>query len=276
MEAQLIQPEVTAPAPLRSTLLSRAGVEHGITHRTPSMPLDGDVSYVSGASDTASVAANRQRWSSQLGTTAARWVCAQQVHGVGYAVVRESEAGRGAESFEDAIPDTDILMTQTPGLALAVFCADCAPTLLWDPVQRAAAAVHAGWRGTVKNAAGLAIAGLRHEFGSEPDYILAFIGPSIGPCCYEVGREVIDAWQAAGIDPAGRAVQECGGKLHFDLWTANQLALIDAGLRHGHIDLAGTCTMCHAEQWFSHRAGNGNAGRFAAVIVVPPAERDQA
>lgn len=233
------------------------------------MPQDGDTSYVSGARDVASVSANRARWSALLGTTPDRWVCAQQVHGVGYAIVSEVDAGRGAESFEDALPETDILISRTPGLALTVFCADCTPILLWDPVQRVAGVVHAGWRGTVKNGAGVAVVAMEREIGSEPGDVLAFIGPSIGPCCYEVGSEVIDAWHSAGLDPIGQAVNHKGSKLHFDLWQANRIALMNAGVLAAHIEVAGTCTMCHADRWFSHRASKGTAGRFAAVIVVP-------
>ncbi|HLI50577.1 MAG TPA: peptidoglycan editing factor PgeF [Thermomicrobiaceae bacterium] len=268
--------ETDVLAPLRSELLSRAGVVHGVTHRTSSMPLGGDVSYVSGASDTSAVAANRDRWSERLGTTGERWVCAQQVHGVSYSVTGEADAGRGARSFEDAIPDTDILMSQTPGLALTVFCADCTPVLLWDPVRRAATAVHAGWRGTVKNAAGAAVSGMRHEFGSEPSDLVAFIGPSIGPCCYEVGGEVFDFWRAGGLDPEDEAVNQRDGRSHFDLWTANRLALLNAGVPSENIEVAGQCTMCHPDRWFSHRASKGSAGRFAALIVVPPATPRQA
>lgn len=264
-------------SPLRSRLLDESGVTHGITHRTTSLPLDGDTSYVSGARDTAAITANRARWSSIIGVPADRWVCAQQVHGVRHVVVTELDAGRGAASFEDAIPATDVLISSTPGLALTVFCADCTSILLCDPDQRVAAAVHAGWRGTVANAAGVAVGAMRAAFGSRPGSVRAFIGPSIGPCCYEVGGEVVEAWQQTGLDPSVCAIQHDGGRAHFDLWRANQTALMAAGVRPENIEVAGICTMCHADRWFSHRASGGSAGRFAAIIVVPPsAEHGQA
>lgn len=264
--------EMKQLSPLRSTLLTESGVTHGIiTYRTMSLPLDGDTSYVSGAADRAAVAANRACWSLAIGVPADRWVCARQVHGTQYAVVREVDAGRGATSFEDAIPATDILVSNTPGLALTVFSADCTPILLWDQAQRVAAAVHAGWRGTVANAASVAVEAMRAEFGSRPGDVRAFIGPSIGPCCYEVGGEVIEAWRQTRLDPSDHAIRPDGDRAHFDLWRANQITLVAAGVRPQQIEVAGICTMCHADRWFSHRASGGSTGRFAAVIVVPSA-----
>ncbi|MBX6342945.1 MAG: peptidoglycan editing factor PgeF, partial [Thermomicrobiaceae bacterium] len=190
------------------------------------------------------------------------------VHGAAVRVVEPGDAGRGAHSFADAIPGTDALVTATPGLPIAVFCADCVPILLYDPRHRVVAAVHAGWRGTVANVAGRAVATMRERFGTQPIELLAGIGPSIGPCCYEVGEEVESAWAAAGVDHDGVALRRESASLRFDLWRANALALQAAGVREERIEIAAVCTACHVDRFFSHRAERGRTGRFAAIIAV--------
>jgi YfiH family protein len=140
--------------------------------------------------------------------------------------------------------------------------ADCTPVLLVDPVRRCVAAVHAGWRGSAVRAAGAAVTALGETFGSRPADLLAGIGPAIGPCCYEVGQDVVDAF-------ADRPELFSGGKL--DLWESNRQALIEAGVVPGQIEVAGICTQCESDRFFSHRANGGQpAGRFAALIRLEP------
>lgn len=244
-----------------------ANVAHGITGRTAALPAHGDVSYVT-AADPVAVRGNRRRWSEAIGVLADAWVCARQVHGTRVAVVEKAHAGRGADAFESALPATDILMTATPGLPLAVFCADCVPVLLHDPILGVVAAVHAGWRGTTRDSAGAAVRAMREQFGTNPANLRVGIGPSIGPCCYEVGAEVIAAWHETGLDGDGQAVRKIGDRQHFDLWAANVLALTAAGVPRASIEVAGICTRCHADAYFSHRARQGAPGRFAAVIAL--------
>jgi polyphenol oxidase len=118
--------------------------------------------------------------------------------------------------------------------------------------------VHAGWRGSAVRAAGAAVDALQGAFGSRPRDIVAGIGPAIGPCCYSVGQDVVDAF-------ADRPELFADGKL--DLWAANRQALLEAGVLAEHIEVAGVCTQCESERFFSHRANGGQpAGRFAAVI----------
>lgn len=251
--------------------LADLGVPHGITRRERSLPSDGDVSFATAGSPSA-VRHNRQRWWAAMGLDWRRTVCGRQVHGTRVMLVSEREAGRGADGPATALPATDGLVTSDPGLPLAVFCADCAPVLLYDPVNRVAAAVHAGWRGTV---AGIAIEAVRllvTEFGTDPGQLRAGIGPAIGPCCYEVGDEVIETWIGTRLDRGLRAVIRHDGRWHFDLWRANLLTLEAAGLVASHVEIAGICTRCRSNEWFSHRAtqaGESGAGRFAAVIAVP-------
>jgi YfiH family protein len=134
--------------------------------------------------------------------------------------------------------------------------------LLADPKQRAVAAVHAGWRGSAVRAAGAAVEALHERFGSRPRDIVAGIGPAIGPCCYTVGQDVVDAFADRPALLAQTDVQR-----RLDLWQANYQALVEAGVPAAQIEVASICTKCHADRFFSHRANGGQpAGRFAAVI----------
>jgi len=245
----------------------KRGLVHGITGRTDLLPLDGDVSYVTGA-DSELVRANRATWGTAIGVSSNHWVCAQQVHKARAMIVGAAESGRGSLGFTDALPGTDILVTEEPGLPLVIFCADCTPILLVDPIRRSIAVAHAGWRGTVLDAAGEAVRMLQREFGTRPEDIIAGIGPAIGPCCYDVGSEVIEAWMRTGIDPGGAAVVDRPARQRFDLWEANRRCLVAAGVPSANIEVAGICTRCNARRFFSHRSGVAPEGRFAAVIAL--------
>jgi YfiH family protein len=174
---------------------------------------------------------------------------AYQVHGRDVTLVESDSEGR---------PKCDVLITNSPSKTLMLRFADCTPVLLADPVKKVVGVVHAGWRGSAVRAAEAAVAAMREEFGSNPRDLVAGIGPSIGPCCYTVGDDVHHAF-------ADRPQLFEDGRL--DLWQANRLALVEAGLTPDRIEVAGLCTQCNAETFFSHRANGGKpAGRFAAVI----------
>ncbi|MDI3341035.1 MAG: peptidoglycan editing factor PgeF [Sphaerobacter sp.] len=252
-----------------------AAVRHGMTGRTASLPADGTVGYRDGL-DRAVVDANRAAWSAAIGVDPSRWTCGRQVHGVGVAVIGPAAGcgadGRRVHGAGERVPATDALVTAEPGVPLVVFCADCVPVLLHDPKRRVVAAIHAGWRGTVADVVGTAVRAMQDHFGSDPRDLIAGLGPSIGPCCYEVGDEVIDAWNGAGIDPTGKAVRRGNGRTVFDLWQANRLALIAAGVPDDQIEVAAVCTRCHADRFFSYRARSTQPGSAAAVIALEGGE----
>jgi YfiH family protein len=157
-------------------------------------------------------------------------------------------------------PKCDVLITRSTERTLLLRYADCTPVLLADPLKRAVAVVHAGWRGSALNAASAAVEALHDAFGSEPGDVLAGIGPAIGPCCYQVGGDVFEAF-------ADRPELFDGDRL--DLWAANRQALLAAGVPEAQIEVAGICTRCAADVYFSHRANGGQpAGRFAAVMRI--------
>ncbi len=194
----------------------------------------------------------------------------RQVHGN---VVRVLKRGEVPENAIDVRPDGDAIVANEPGLVLAVMVADCVPIVIVDPVRGAAAAVHAGWRGTCAQVAPAAVAAMTREFGSNPADLLAAIGPSVGPDDYEVGESLIDVFTGAGHQQShiDRWFVRDGLKLRLDLWRANQDQLREAGLPGNHVHTCGLSTVSHTSMFESYRADGERAGRMAALIVVPPA-----
>ena len=212
--------------------------------------------------DPATVDANLARIYASLDLAAERVATAHQVHSNRVAVVTAQNGGQ-------VIPATDALVTDTPGLALLLRYADCQPILLYDPVHHALGLVHAGWRGLAQGIARRAVEAMHEAFGSRPADLIAGLGPAIGPCCYTVGDNVAAAmgyalpdWQKVmEVDPAGQ-----GWRLDLPAGNAQQLAA--AGMQARKMEQAGVCTSCRHEEFFSHRADNGQTGRFAVVAYL--------
>lgn len=162
----------------------------------------------------------------------------------------------------------DALVTNVPGIPLAAFFADCVPLFFFDPVRKAIGVAHAGWRGTLLKIGAKTVKSLSQQYGSNPQDILAGIGPSIGPCCYEVGSDVADQFASAGFTQYGCLRQKEKGLFLLDLQRANQQILLEAGLREENIAIADICTKCHKEIFFSHRGHEGKRGAMAAIIAL--------
>lgn len=158
----------------------------------------------------------------------------------------------------------DAILTDNPDVTLFMRFADCTPVLLFDPIKHTIGIVHAGWMGTVKQVAAAAVNAMTAAYGSQPEDILAGIGPSIGPDHYEIGSDVINRVRETYHDDADKLLIHRDGHIYFDLWQANELTLKNAGVRS--IEISGLCTACHPEDWFSHRAEKGKTGRFGALI----------
>jgi len=203
------------------------------------------------------------------GSTPDRLMRVKQVHGN---VVRILKTGDVSEGASAARPDGDAIVSNVGGVVLAVMVADCVPILVCDPVRGAAAAIHAGWRGTCARVGQAAIDAMRREFGSDPASLIAAIGPSIGPDEYEVGESLIEAFLKGGHAKADvdRWFVRSRTKPHLDLWSANRDQLIEAGLRPANIHLCGLSTAAHPGIFDSYRIAGEQAGRMAALIVVPP------
>jgi hypothetical protein len=183
----------------------------------------------------------------------------------------------------------DASVTNRPRLLLAVQTADCVPILLVDPKKRAVAAIHAGWKGTLARIAEKAVGRLRLEFGSKPSDLLAALGPSIGPCCYEVGADFVTKFNAQFADASGFFDEPRTGdepnplqwlsmmppghqppprNVHLDLPKANRPQLLAAGLRPQNIFPSGLCTACRTDLFFSHRREGALTGRLLSVIGI--------
>jgi len=242
---------------------------HGVTTRDLSLPGDGDVN-IAGRLPLEDAFGNRRNWSLLLGVDAESLVCGRQVHGNTIQLVDERHRGCGADDIATALPATDGIITRTPRLPLMIFTADCVPVIVYDPVQHALGLAHAGWRGTVANIGGGMVAAMNAAFGSQPADLIVKLGPSIGPCCYEVGDEVISAWLDSGIERAIEAVKPAIPRAHLDLWSANRLAFESAGVRSDKIEHSGLCTRCHADRFFSRRAGQGHRGLFGTIAELKP------
>jgi polyphenol oxidase len=194
------------------------------------------------------VLANRERVLTSLGSAKAAWVQGEQVHGNQVAVVQNEPDG--------LVGGVDALITDTPGLALSVLVADCVPVLLLNLDDRRLGVAHAGWRGLV---AGV-LANTVKLMGS--GRIAAYIGPSIGPCCFEVGPEVAE--EILSWSGTKDVILETQSNPHADLWRATSRALVQAGVTD--IGLAAACTRCEPHRYFSHRAGS--LGRQALVAAL--------
>ena len=164
----------------------------------------------------------------------------------------------------------DAILTDRPGVTLFMRFADCVPILLYDPKRGVIGLVHAGWKGTISQIAAHTVHAMRRQYGSTPQDILAMIGPSIGPDHYEIGQEVTDQVRLAFGSRAESLLSPTDGdarsRLHLDLWSANTLVLIEAGVEQ--IELSGICTACHLRDWYSHRAEHGQTGRFGALFSL--------
>ncbi len=188
-------------------------------------------------------------------------VLAKQTHTDHIRIVTQEDAGKGL-CRESDIQDTDGLITNLTGIPLLVFSADCVPILLLDPVKRVIAAVHAGWRGTVKGIAAKAVTMMTEKFGSNPKDILAGIGPSIGPCCCTFDQEDAHVFNPEFLTP------QANSKVLVDLWAMNRAQLLCVGVPDTNIDVSEVCTVCHADRYYSYRTHKDRTGRQGAVIML--------
>lgn len=206
--------------------------------------------------DPERVTENRRRFALAVGGDPERQLSARQVHGDAVLMVDDHYRTGGPP------PEVDIQITDRPGWLLSLRFADCVPIVLAHPERRAIGVVHSGWRGTRIRAVATAIRALEERYGAEPGGLLVGIGPSIGPCCFEVGEEVAREF----ADPPGGVVPGKRDRPHVDLWALNRAAAIEAGVPAERVRVAEICTKCQADCFFSHRAHGFPAGRFGAAI----------
>ncbi len=185
-------------------------------------------------------------------------VFANQVHGT--TIINYSECGSSSNSLPSGKAESgDALITNTPGKSLVIQTADCQAVLIYDPVRKAVANIHSGWRGTIQNIIGLTVQAMIKEFDSDPKNLLTGIGPSLGPCCAEFihyRTEIPKAFWSY------KNRTDC-----FDFWTMSKDQLTEAGIPKNHIVSSDLCTRCRTDLFFSYRKEK-STGRFAAVIGI--------
>ncbi|MBF8377583.1 peptidoglycan editing factor PgeF [Alicyclobacillus mali] len=164
--------------------------------------------------------------------------------------------------------EADGMITDVPGLALAVLVADCAPVLLYDPVRRVVGACHSGWRGTVEHIVARGIERMRDEYGTDPGHLRVAIGPCIRRCCYEVDDVVAERARNARLERALLPRFGRPDKYVFSLPHAIRLSVEACGVQPEHIYDSGVCTSCRNRHLFSHRREGERAGRQMAVIAL--------
>lgn len=212
---------------------------------------------------------NRRRLSVASGIDLQQFVFANQVHGNNVSLISAGDSSAGVFSIDNDIRETDAMISAEKGLCLTVMVADCVPVLLYDKKNQLVAAIHAGWQGTVKKIVEITVHKMISEFQSDPVNILAGIGPSIGPCCYEVGDNVCEAVLASfPASSHSELLIPKNSKFHFNLWEANKLQMMSAGIPESNIEISNMCSLCRHDEFFSYRHFKSNSGRFAAGIMM--------
>ncbi len=208
------------------------------------------------------IAENRRRAAEAIGVSPDSFVFSDQVHGVG---IREVNR----DNYRDPISETDGLMTDVPGITLVTFYADCMPVMIYDPEHQAIGMVHAGWRGTAAGIAPLLVEAMVSRYGSRPQAMLAAMGPAIGPCCFEVGLEVAEAFMEIKVlrEETSWLIPKPGNP-HLDLGMINFRLLTAAGIPDTSVINPEICTCCHPELLYSHRRDHGDTGRMAALMAL--------
>lgn len=231
--------------------------------------------------DPENVEINHRRLAEALGVCRDDFTTTWQVHS--HRVLEAAKEHRGT-----LIGQADGIITNQVDLPLTQRFGDCTPILVYDPLHHAVGLAHAGWRGTVAGMASSLVQAMVAHYGSNPEELAAVVGPAIGPCCFEVGDEVVDAvWHAfpdtasvlrapggfslgdqSSVDHSNHNSGANGhaSRRHFDLWEANRWQLAQAGVRQ--IEVAGVCTSCRRDLFFSHRGDHGRTGRFGVVVML--------
>ena len=283
---------------LRFPVLEETGVvEHCFTTRlggvSEGIYTSMNLSFTRGDKEEA-VQENYGRIAQCMGASKDAFVCSDQTHTTNVRVVTKEDAGAGVvrergytdvdglitngkkATKEDAgcgvtrpktYQDVDGLITNVPGLVLSTFFADCVPLYFVDPVHRAIGMSHSGWRGTVGRMGRATILAMGQEYGTKPEDLICAIGPSICKDCYEVSEDVAEAFAAEFKGQEEKILEAKGnGKYQLDLWKANEIVLLEAGVKKSHLAVTNLCTCCNPELLFSHRASHGKRGNLGAFL----------
>ena len=213
--------------------------------------------------DPKAIEENKRRLATAIGVDADSFTYTNQTHTTNVAVVEPKDRGR-------RFLETDGLVTNVPGICLVTFYADCVPLYFVDPVKKAIGLSHSGWRGTVHKMGKVTVETMRDAYGTRPEDVIAAIGPSICQDCYEVSEEVIEQFRNNFEKSLWSELfyQKENGKYQLDLWKANEIVLLDAGVLPEHIEITDICTCCNPDLLFSHRASHGKRGNLGAFLCL--------
>lgn len=204
---------------------------------------------------------NRKKLCKLLNIDPERLVSGAQVHGTNIKVVTNEDLGKGAKTYDSSIENVDGLITNVPGIPLFAFYADCTPIYLVDVNNKAIALLHAGWKGTVGNIVGRAVAAMTAAYGTNPGDIKACIGPRIEQCCYEVGEGVLSEIKALNLLEEPFVKDD-----YISLGKINEALLKRAGVNK--IEVSPWCTSCNNDIFFSYRKERGKTGRLGALLMI--------
>lgn len=219
--------------------------------------------------DCSCVKENFKRISHAIGVRPENLVFAAQTHTTNVRKVDWNDRGKGFEYPLD-YSDVDGLITNVPGICLTTFYADCVPLYFIDPVHKAIGLSHSGWRGTVKRMGQVTLQKMQEEYGTNPEDVIAAIGPSICQDCYEVSEDVILEFRQSFDKRHWKNLfyQKENGKYQLDLWKANEIILAETGVKLENIAVTNVCTNCNCDFLFSHRATKGQRGSLAAFMAL--------
>ncbi len=213
---------------------------------------------------------NYRRICAACGTCLDNLVFSQQVHGSRILYVDQQDRGKSLVRPVEMV-GVDGLITDKPEVTLVTFHADCVPLFFLDPVRKVIGLAHAGWRGTVAGIGGKMVRRLQEDFSCDPADLLVGIGPSVGPCCFEVGPEVAAEFAKAFPERTHREIILPGKteeKSNVDLWMANAVDVVLAGVAAEHVTMPDLCTCCHPDYFFSHRRTGNERGSQIAMMEL--------
>ena len=259
--------------------LDRAGLKHCFSTRLGGVSKGGYASMNLGfnrGDANENVHKNYELIAEALGVEKDRMCLSQQTHTTNVRVMNEADAGNG---MVRPLPYTDVdgMITNVRGMTLVTFYADCVPLYFYDPVHEAIGLSHSGWRGTVGRIGKNTIELMRDTYGSSPEQLICCIGPSICKECYEVSSDVAERFRSTfgeenvvryDILKKSTLHPEDPDKYMLDLWNANKVVMLEAGVKEKNIEVTDYCTHCNPELFYSHRILGTERGSLAAFLSL--------
>lgn len=231
--------------------------------------------------DKKCVEENFRRFAKATGIDYDSFVLSDQTHTTNIRIIDINDRGNGLTRPRNFF-ETDALITNTPGVTLCTSYADCVPLYFIDPVNKAIGLAHSGWKGTVGRIGAKTIAKMIESFGSNPSQIVCAIGPSICASCYEVSEDVAMEFSREFGNKSTEIIftqsdyyikhsierEALADKYQLDLWQANKIILLEAGIREENLAVTDICTCCNPDFLYSHRASHGQRGNLAAILAI--------